>query len=185
VVVSASGDRRSATSRTPAPAQPALTPEQQDAAMKDLVEATKGQQWNVSRGKSKKDDSTTVTISTSASNLGRDVLGRDVVPKLYVRCMENSTDLIVSVDGSYLSNESIPVTTRIDKARAETVEWGVSTGHDAVLRRQPIPFIRKLVDSETLWVQVTPHGQDPMSFTFVTYGLDKHIGEVQKACRWN
>lgn len=154
------------------------------ATIDQLVEETKGQQWSVARGKSKKDDSPTVTISTPAQNFARNVLGLRTVPTLYVRCLENQTDVIVAIEGSYLNNEPIPVTTRLDKERAETVNWNVSTGHDAVLRFQPIPFARRLAKSETLWMQLTPYGQDPVEFTFVTYGLDKHIGALQSACGW-
>lgn len=161
-----------------------MTPAEREATMKKLRDEARGKNWEVSRGTSSRDDSPTVTISTPAQNFARNVIGLPTVPRLWVRCMENQTDVIVSIEGAYLNNDPIPVSTRIDKHASERTTWSMSTGHDAVLRRNPIAFVRRLVASESLWVELTPYGQNPVSFTFATDGLDLHIGELQRACKW-
>jgi type VI secretion system protein VasI len=139
--------------------------------------------WKTATQKSKLDDSQNVIIGIDADEPIQTPYKGMVYPRLMIRCAENKTSMIVSFD-TFLSNDDIKVTYRIDKEKARNVWWNVTTDFDSLYVPNPIPLLRKLKDEDQIFIQVTPYGQKPISANFYVHGLFNAIKPVQEACGW-
>lgn len=107
-------------------------------------------------------------------------------PRLYIRCADNTTALIVSFDGFLTSGETY-LRYRIGDRKPATARWDVSTNYESAgLWRgaQSIPFIKSLFGEERLLVEVTPHGESPVSAEFNITGIEEAVSDVRKFCNW-
>lgn len=141
--------------------------------------------WQRYRSRSEIDDSPLVTL-TSVGRSYESQYGLERVPHLTVRCMENTTSVILDMD-RYLGSGTVRVTTRVDDAPARTHQMQVSTDNEAVgLWRggQAIPFIRTMLGAETLTVRVEPRHVQHVTTSFAIRGLDTKIDELATACNW-
>jgi len=142
--------------------------------------------WHVNTSISSIDDSRSVYLYTDALNTTRGTIGQEVRPRLWLRCLENTTAFLVDWE-VFLNTEGIPVTYRVDKEAAQTRTWSVSTDHKSVglwYGGSSIPFINRLIGKETLLVRVTPYGENPVTATFNIQGLEEKIGPLREACNW-
>jgi type VI secretion system protein VasI len=114
------------------------------------------------------DDSRNVYLSTRSLQMTLGTLRLPVTPTLHLRCAENTTSIFVTWE-TVLDNESVEVTTRIDKLPAKSNYWNVSTDFEAVglwNGAEAIPFIRSLFGHDRLLVRVTPYGDSPPTAVF-------------------
>lgn len=139
--------------------------------------------WKTATQKSKLDDSQNVYIALQADEPIQTPYKGMIYPKMIVRCAENKTSMIISFD-TFLSNDDIKVMYRIDKEKARTVWWNVTTDFDSLYVPNPIPLLRKLKDEDQIYIKVTPYGQNPISANFYVHGLFNAIKSVQDACGW-
>ncbi|MDM8525031.1 type VI secretion system-associated protein TagO [Desulfococcaceae bacterium HSG8] len=157
---------------------------EKSATEEAAAEKAKGKgKWNVSSETSEIDDSTNVYLTLAAE---KKIKGRfsQALPVLILRCNENKTDAYVKFD-IFLSTRPVAVTTRLDKSKARTAEWSVSTDYKAAfVPGSNVKFIRNLMKHDKLLVQVTPHGQNSKTTTFDLRGLEEAVKPLQKACNW-
>jgi type VI secretion system protein VasI len=142
--------------------------------------------WIVSEEQSPLDDSRNVYISTRSLQMTLGTLRLPVTPTLHLRCAENTTSIFVTWE-SFLDNESVEVTTRIDKLPAKSSYWNVSTDFEAVglwNGADAIPFIRSLFGHHRLLVRVTPYGDSSQTAVFNLEGLAEAAGPLMAACHW-
>lgn len=138
--------------------------------------------WSVSTSASPVDDSKTVTLTTRADKPFTAMMG-SAHPILLVRCKQNKTEMFISWD-TYINIQSTPVLTRLDKGKATTASWGVSTDNSATFAPRPISLIKSMFGKNTLLAQVTPYGQSPASVSFDVRGLKDAIKPLRQACHW-
>lgn len=142
--------------------------------------------WWVYKEDSPIDDSVNVFMSLSAIDEIPDGYGKSVTPMLHIRCKENTTALYISWDRFIGSGEAY-ITYRIDKNKAQRQFWSISTDHQATGKWRggsSIPFIKKLLDSKSLLVNVTPYGDNPVLVNFDVSGIESAIKPLREECRW-
>lgn len=139
--------------------------------------------WTVTFEKSKIDDSKNVIIFTSSIDDIANKYGKSTKPILVLRCQENENNMYVLWE-IFLGTESIPVVERIDKKKAQTSHWGISTDHTASFKRSPIGFIKSLSGAERLLLQLTPYGDNPKTAEFNITGIETIIEPLKNACKW-
>lgn len=142
-------------------------------------------QWRARTSTSKIDDSKSVFLSVDSMQKLYKALGAST-PTLWIRCLENTTSIYVDAK-QYVTTQDVPVTYRIDKQKAETREFFISTDHEAFgLWRggSAIPFIKRLFGRDTLLVQFTPYGESAATLEFPITGLEESIGPLAEACHW-
>lgn len=139
--------------------------------------------WLVNSEQSPIDDSKNVflTLSANAPIPGR--YGKNPTPTLVFRCMEKRTEGYINF-GVYLGMGTTAVTLRLDKDKAQTNQWGISNDHEAAFIPQPILFLKALTKKETLLVQVTPYGGNPVMMTFDVEDLIQAVKPLSEACNW-
>jgi len=148
------------------------------------VEAFVGSgKWQVQTEQSPIDDSKNVYLVLTANNSIPGRYGKNPTPTLQFRCKEKKTEGYINFD-TYLGTDSTDVTTRLDKDKAQTKSWGISTDHNAAFIPQAVPFIKSLLKKETLLVQVTPYGENTAMTSFDIRGLAESVKPLSEACSW-
>lgn len=139
--------------------------------------------WRMHTSRSKIDDTNNVYLTLVAENTFDNGFNKYVWPVIYLGCSENKTEFSINFD-TFLGLDTISVLHRIDKKKARTTRWNISTNNLAVFVRSPINFIRKLIRHEDLLIQITPYGENSVTAEFFLQGLSGAIKPVQKACGW-
>lgn len=156
-----------------------------DKIVKDNTKntVTTSDNWTIQKGKSKFTDTEQIYLITEATKPIKSMFGQNIFPILILRCQDNKTDVIIDWD-TFLGIESVKVTERIDKEKVQTTDWSISTDNKATFRRQPIKFIKRMLNKEKLLVQVVPYGENPVTTEFNIHGLENIIEPLQKMCNW-
>lgn len=103
---------------------------------------------------------------------------------LILRCESNKTEAFIRWH-DYLGLDDIRVTTRLGEQEAQTQTWTVSTDREASFYPgSPIPWIRAMTEVETLVVQTTPYGENPVTAQFDVRGLAEELAPLREACNW-
>lgn len=138
--------------------------------------------WEKSATTSPIDDTKSVTLSVeSLSSVGSG--WNKGMARLVLRCEEKKTDVILSYP-MFLTTQDVRIRYRVDEKKAVTASFSPSSDFKAAFSRSPIPFIRSLLNNNLLYVEVVPHGENPVSATFPISGLVEPLKELQEACRW-
>lgn len=135
--------------------------------------------WAVTENVNPIDDSKTVILRLRADS-GQSRFREPI--SLIARCQSNSTDLYI-VWNDYLGSEA-SVLTRIGSKNAETSRWSLSTDSQATFRRNPIDFLKDLLEADRLVAQVTPYNGSPVTAIFDTSGLQNAIVPLRQTCGW-
>lgn len=139
--------------------------------------------WRSTTSTSPVDDSKTVLLLVDADEPIPSRYGM-VRPTLMVRCRQNRTTIFINWD-TYLGIDSTSLLTRIDKEKARTRSWTISTNNKAAFYpANDIGFIKSLYGHRKLLAQVTPYGENPVMSTFDITGLKQAIKPLRKACHW-
>lgn len=177
-------DERSAQQREQANQRQSFQNPQRDRPAAPIAPPSR---WSFSTGRSPIDDSPSVFLSTSAVHPASFRFGRQVTPTLFVRCVENTTAVVVSVGDEFLGNDTMSVEYRLDSASAATATWRTSTNYSSIglwSGSVSIPFIRRMQASDRLRLRFTPYGESAITVEFDLHGLNEHLPALRTACHW-
>lgn len=138
--------------------------------------------WDERKSISPMDDSPTVVLSLESS----DRIGsgfKSERPTLVIRCQENQTTAYINWQ-TFISVTDTEITTRIDSDLAQSSLWSVSSNYKATLSPKSIPFIKSMLNKESLIVRVTPFNDNSYTVKFDITGLDNAIKPVRETCGW-
>ena len=112
-------------------------------------------------------------------------------PRLRVECHENTTRVLVDTNCFWADEtgqgRGIFVEYRLDDRKARRAWWQRSNDYSAFglwYGSQSIPFIRRMLKAGRLTIRATPFHRPTELMVFPVRGLDKHIGQLAKACGW-
>lgn len=145
--------------------------------------------WRVKVETSRIDDSTNVLLTIVSNETVRDSFGRRSPAFLTIRCIENTTSLVLSLGNNFLSDIQGygDVTLRADREPARVVGMKVSTDNKALglwSGGASIPLIRELLNRDALLARVTPFNESPITVEFEIAGLSEAIKPLAAACNW-
>lgn len=145
--------------------------------------------WKVSRWQSKMDDSPAVLLRSQSEEIVSGRFGSPGPATLMLRCLENTTNLLVKVNDHFLADIQGygNVRYRIDDRQADTLRMRESTDNEALglwSGGQAIPVIRRMFGHDQVTMQITPFNQSPVTVTFPITGLQEAIAPLRKACHW-
>lgn len=140
--------------------------------------------WVSSNEISPIDDSRNEYISLAADNQIYGRFGESPTPGLWISCKEKKTELLINWD-IFLSTQNTQVLTRLDSKKAITRTWTMSTNSKATYYSgSTISFIKELMQSQKLYAQTTPYGENTVKATFDLSGLSNAIKPLREACKW-
>lgn len=145
--------------------------------------------WRISRGRNPIDDSERVTLTLEATS-GQTRYGETVT--LVARCQSNRTELYINwydflgSDNRNGRSKWKDVTIRIGDQGAIRQSWSVSTNNEATFAPDWAgSLLKQMVQSDRFLAQTTPHGENPMTATFDTAGLENALVPLMEACNWS
>lgn len=146
--------------------------------------------WLLRTETSALDDTTSVFLSVFSEENLRSRFGQGGPARLTVRCLENTTSVILHFGGLFMADSGTygQVAYRVDDAPAGSIQMSESTNNEALgLWRggQAIPFIRQqLLGGQSLFVRATPFSESPVEMRFNISGLEEEIAPLREACSW-
>lgn len=151
---------------------------------KEVVSKVGVGKWQVSTETSPVDDSENVFVILHANDSFRSNFGETITPNLYISCREKKTELYIGWE-TYLGLNETRMLYRLDKQKAVTKNWNISTDTKAVFYRgNVVEFVKALSKSDVMYAQITPYNENPVSATFEVTGLTEALKPLQKACGW-
>ena len=139
--------------------------------------------WNGRLETSPIDDSKNAFLTLSAESPVRKRY-ETTTPTLLIRCKEKRLEAYITF-GFFLGSDSTRVLTRYDKRSAQTASWSISTDHTAVfVNGSIVSFIKEMIKSESLLVELTPYSESPVMTTFDVRGLAEASKTLQQTCPW-
>lgn len=147
--------------------------------------------WHTNIEKSKFEDTTDVFLNVSSnSSVNCSSFSNPEPVRLYLRCMENTTSMIIVTGNCHLASGHGgygQVDLRADDDKARTISMEASTDNRALgLWRgsKAIPEIKRLLDKDTLLVRFTPFNKSPATAEFDISGVKNAIKPLREACGW-
>lgn len=144
--------------------------------------ASKGK-WVIDESTSPIDDSKKVTLLLDAESSIRNMFTTST-PTLILRCSENKTEAYINW-GVFIGSLNTEVLTRFDKEKAKIQNWSASTDNKATfVPGNNVTFIKNLINHQTLFTQVVPFNENPVTTSFDLTGLNEAIKPLRDACHW-
>ena len=146
--------------------------------------------WQLRTETSLLDDSTSVFLSIFSKEPILNRFGSGGPAQLTVRCLENTTSVVVNFAGLFMSDIQGRgrVDFRVDDNPPDNINMRVSTNNQALglwKGGQSIPFIQThLLGGDSLYLRATPHSESAVEMQFNISGLDEKIGPLREACNW-
>ena len=128
-------------------------------------------------------DQPTLTLELVALNTVR-ASAFEVRPVLLVRCREHELAVFVSA-GSVLDSDDTgvtPVGVQLGTRAPEVTRWNRSTDSTSAFAPDPRAFLRELLSSPELQLEIHPSRGSPLVIRFNARGLERHMPQVEAAC---
>ena len=148
------------------------------------VVSPSGKQWRYSDEKSALEERKDVWLSVISQNTEGNSIGSPIHATLWVRCMENSTNLFIGFDRYTTDDQNVKYKLddgSIRKQWMETMRGGDGIGVWSGSRA--IPFIKRLLGKDKMVVAYDTYS-GPVEFVFDVSGLSERIGPLSTACQW-
>ncbi|WP_420328715.1 type VI secretion system-associated protein TagO [Mameliella sp.] len=159
-----------------------------DATVQDLPK--ENGKWQVQTEKSDFKDTTDVYMTVrSEEPLTCNRFGPSRPATLMVRCLENTTSLIIHTDCHLASGFQGygKVEYRVDDRPAKSRNFDASTDNSALglwSGGRSIPLVKEFFGGHSLLVRFTPFSQSPVTAKFDITGLEDSIDELRSSCSW-
>lgn len=143
-----------------------------------------GKQWRYTDEKSALEDRKDVWLSVTSQNTEGNSIGSPIHATLWVRCMENSTNLFIGFDRYTTDDQNVKYKLdegSIRKQWMETMRGGDGIGVWSGSRA--IPFIKKMLGKDKMVVAYNTY-TGPVEFVFDISGLSQRIAPLSTACQW-
>lgn len=143
-------------------------------------EKTKGNgKWSIQTETNPVDDSKTVFIYLKADS-GKGKYGDDIL--FVARCKSNKTEAYINWE-SYLGRETT-VLTRIGDSKANSETWSISSDNKSSFKKNPIAFLKSMLEAKKLVAQTTPYNENPITAIFNISGIANAIKPLREECKW-
>lgn len=143
-----------------------------------------GKQWRYTEERSALDNRTDVWLSVLSNNTEGNSIGSPIRATLWLRCMENKTNVIIGFDRYTTDDQNVRYRLddeTIQKQWMEPLRSGDGIGIWSGSRA--IPFIKKMYGKERMAIAYDTFS-GPVEFTFDISGVRERIEPLAKACEW-
>ena len=145
--------------------------------------------WESSIKTSQMDDSQSVFLTLEADEPVIGSLSNTNALYLIIRCVENTTSLILSHSGLMFSDiqDRDVVRYRVDDQPPREARMSESTSNRALglwNGGQSIPVIKSMLDAQKFLVRFVPVSRNPIEASFSIAGLAEEITPLRETCGW-
>lgn len=150
-----------------------------------VAEAPTGRQWRYSDETSALDNRKDVWLSLQSQNTEGNSIGSPIRATLWLRCMENRTNVLIGFDRYTTENQSVRY--RLDDGNVQTQWMETMRGGDGIgiwSGSRAIPFIRGMLDKNEMAIGYDTY-TGPVEFVFNISGLRGRINVLADECGWS
>lgn len=152
------------------------------------IDITPPNLWSVRIETSEMTDESDVYIRVESENYVSCGFSGRSKPTLIVRCLENTTAVMISTTCHLadLGNYGV-VTYRLDDRTAQTRRFRASSNNNSLglwNGGTAIPFVKGMLDHDTMLARITPYGDNWIEPRFPIAGLNDEIAPLREACHW-
>lgn len=143
-----------------------------------------GKQWRYTDEISALDNRKDVWLSLTSKNTEGNSIGSPIRATMWVRCMENKTNLLINFDRYTTDNQSVKY--RFDDGPVQKQWMETMRGGDGIgiwSGSRAIPFIKRMFNKDSLVISYDTY-TGPVEFTFDISGLRDRIDPLTTACQW-
>lgn len=144
-----------------------------------------GSQWRYSEETSALDNRKDVWLSVKSNNTEGNSIGTPIYATLWVRCMENKTNVLIGFDRYTTDNQNVRYKFddgAVQKQWMETMRGGDGIGIWSGSRA--IPFIKRMLDKDKLIIAYDTY-TGPVEFAFNISGLRERLQPLANECEWS
>ncbi|PSL19780.1 type VI secretion system-associated protein TagO [Shimia abyssi] len=145
-----------------------------------------GKQWRLSQEDSLLDGRTDVWLSVTSENSQPNQIGRAEEARLWVRCMNNSTNVFVTFNDYTPDNQNVQY--KLDDS-AVAKKWMIhmqgGEGIGLWNGKSAIPYVRTFFGKETLVIAYKSYNNINLEFEFDISGLRDRIDPLAESCNWS
>ena len=141
--------------------------------------------WQVTEERSQLEDRTDVWLSVVSENTQPNQIGQPEVAGLYIRCMDNSTNVFVTFNDYTSYDQTVKYRTDEDELQSiwmQTMNGGQGIGIWSGAKA--IPFIKSLYGKQKLVLAYDSYSNYNLEFVFPINGLEEKVSAVAEACGW-
>lgn len=149
------------------------------------VAESEGKQWRYSEEKSALDNRKDIWLSVISENTQANSIGSPIRATLWVRCMENKTNVLIGFDRYTTDNQSVRY--KLDDGSVQKQWMETMRGRDGIgiwSGGRAIPFTKKMFGKERLVIAYDTY-TGPVEFTFDISGLRDRIDPLADECSWS
>lgn len=153
------------------------------AAPKPVVNL--GRQWRKEEEKSSLENRTDVWLSVTSENSQPNQIGSPEKARLWVRCMNNSTNVFVTFNDYTSDNQNVRY--KLDNESVRKIWMVHMQGGDGIgiwSGGKAIPLIKSFYGAEKLVLAYESYTNMNLEFTFNISGLRERIGPLAESCHW-
>lgn len=164
--------------------KPLVEPEETEQVNEVSPQESEGKHWRYSEDRSALDNRKDVWLSVSSKNTEGNSIGSPIRATLWLRCMENKTNVVIGFDLYTTDNQNVKY--KFDDGAVQKQWMEVMRGGDGVgiwSGARAIPFIRKMFDKQKMVVAYKTYSRS-VEFTFDISGLRSRIEPLAEQCEW-
>jgi len=143
-----------------------------------------GQHWRLTEENSALDDRTDIWLSVTSKNTEGNSIGSPIRATLFMRCMENKTNVLIGFDRYTTDNQNVRF--RLDDTPVQSQWMETMRGGDGIgvwSGGPAIPLIKKFLGHSKLVIGYNTY-TGPVEFEFDISGLDQRIEPLANSCGW-
>lgn len=144
-----------------------------------------GGQWVYSDEESALDGRKDVWLSVLSENTQGNQINRPEKARLWIRCMQNSTNIFISFNSYTSDNQTVRY--RLDEDSMKSVWMETMNGGDGIgvwSGGRAIPLIKNIFGKEKLVLGYSSYSSNNLEFTFNVSGLRARIDPLAESCHW-
>ena len=143
---------------------------------------TEAGKWKLRTDTSPMDDKKSFYLSLDADSPVRTGY-KSGTPSLLIRYKEKKFECFINYS-FFLGSDSTEVTHRLDQGQPKTLEWSISTDHEAVFPPgDGKAFVTALMKANSLVIRLTPYSESPVTTTFDLRGLSEAMSPIVQAMK--
>jgi len=147
--------------------------------------------WKIKSQMSSMDDISYIYMELYANNLFRTLEMRTIRPLMIVECSTKEPEDIsvyiiwdIRLSHRFVKNKRMYLTQRFDKYPAHDTVWVVSDDRLATFHSEPIEFIKEMLGSNALQIQIQPPVEYLFTAKFTTFGFKNVVRTIKDKCGW-
>lgn len=141
-------------------------------------------QWNIVTKFNKLTDKTDIVATMSSIDKVKNQIGEVKPISMVFKCQRDKVSVIIQ-QHNYFGSIEPDVVIRLDSGAPKTNRWRLEEDNQTIISKNPIKFIRNLVNHQKMILGITPNSKDIIAIEFDLNGIDYVANAIAKNCKFS